>query len=185
MIDAVMQTARDKMGKSIEFLKNELAGLRTGRANPSLVEHLKVDYMGTPMPVQHLANVAAPEAGLLLIQPWDKNAIDPIEKAIMKSDLGLTPTSDGSVIRIMVPPLSEERRRDIIKLVAKRVEDARVAIRNLRRDSLEELKKLEREKDISQDEQKRAQGQIQKITDSFIAQADQTGQGKQAELAEV
>ena len=185
MIEIVMQTAREKMGKSIEFLGHELAGIRSGRAAPSLVEHIKVDYMGAPMPVQHVASVSAPEVNLLLIQPWDKSAIKPIEKAILKSDLGLTPNNDGSVIRITVPPLSEERRREMIKLVSKRVEDAKVAIRNLRREAIDDLKKLEHEKEISQDEQRRAADQVQKVTDSFIAQTDQIGKDKQDELAEV
>ena len=185
MIEIVLLTAREKMGKSIEFLGHELAGIRSGRAVPSLVEHLKVDYMDTPMPVQHVASVSAPEVNLLLIQPWDKNAIKPIEKAILKSDLGLTPNNDGNVIRITVPPLSEERRREMIKLVSKRVEDAKVAIRNLRREAIDDLKKLEHEKEISQDDQRRAAEQVQKITDGFIAQTDKTGKEKQDELAEV
>ena len=185
MIEIVMHTAREKMGKSIEFLGQELAGIRTGHASPSLVEHLKVDYMGTPMPVQHIASVSAPEANLLRIQPWDKNAIGAIEKAILKSDLGLTPNSDGIIIRIVVPPLSEERRREMIKLVSKRVEDTKVAIRNLRREAIDDLKQMERDKEISQDDQRRAQETVQKITDGFIAQADQVSKDKQEELAEV
>jgi ribosome recycling factor len=185
MIEIVMQTAREKMSKSIEFLSQELAGIRSGHASPSLVEHLKVDYMGTPMPVQHIASVSAPEANLLRIQPWDKNAIRPIEKAILKSDLGLTPNNDGIVIRIVVPPLSEERRREMIKLVLKRVEDSKVAIRNLRREAIDDLKKLEHEKEISQDDQRRATEQVQKVTDNFIAQTEQIGKDKQAELTEV
>jgi ribosome recycling factor len=185
MIEIVMQTAREKMGKSIEVLGHELAGIRSGHASPSLVEHLKVDYMGTPMPVQHIASVSAPEANLLRIQPWDKSAIRAIEKAILKSDLGLTPNNDGIIIRIVVPPLSEERRREMMKLVLKRVEDSKVAIRNLRREAIDDLKKLEHEKEISQDDQRRAVEQVQKITDSFIAQAEQIGKDKQDELAEV
>jgi ribosome recycling factor len=185
MIDDVLSNARQKMKKSVEFLEIELASLRTGRAAPGLVEHLKIDYSGQLMPLQHLAGISTPEASLILIQPWDKAVIKSIEKAILKSDLGLTPNSDGTVIRINVPPLSEERRLEMVKLVHHRVEDTRVAIRNLRREGTDELKKMERDKEISQDDHKRALDQLQKITDGSVSQAEQVGGSKENELKNV
>jgi len=185
MIEETLRATREKMKKSVDFLGAELASLRTGRAAPGLVEHLKVEYSGAVMPLQHLAGISTPEASLILIQPWDKKAVSGIEKAILKSDLGLTPSSDGIVIRINVPPLSEERRQEMVKLVHRRVEEARIAIRNQRREGGDELKKLERDKDISQDELKRALEQLQKITDGFITQAEQVGGDKENELKEV
>jgi len=163
----------------------ELATIRTGHATPALIEHIKVDYVGVPTPLNQIAGISAPEVRLLVIQPWDQSCIHDIEKAILKSDLGLNPTSDGHLIRIYIPPLTEERRQELIKVVRKRVEERRIAIRNLRREAMEELKQLEKSKDISQDEHKRALDQLQKLTDSFIAQADDIGRDKETELAEV
>lgn len=185
MIDEALRKTEERMRSSIELLKQELAGIRTGHANPALIEHIRVDYAGVPTPLNQIAGISAPAARLLLIQPWDKGVINSIEKAILKSDLGLTPTSDGSVIRLNIPPLTEERRRELTKLVARRVEERRVVIRNLRRDAMDELKGLEKNKDISQDELKRALNQLQKLTDSFIAISEQIGQAKEAELLEV
>jgi len=185
MISDVFTNAEEKMKKSVEVLKTELASIRTGRAHPALIEHIKVEYAGVPTPLKQLASISAPEARLLVIQPWDKNCIGNIDKAILKADLGLNPTSYGNLIRINIPPLTDERRQELIKLVHKRVEEGRVAIRNLRRDAMEELKRLEKNKEISQDEHKRALDQLQKLTDSFIANAEQTGQDKEAELTEV
>ena len=185
MTEQILLKAKDKMNRSAESLRIELASIRTGRASPSLVEHIKVDYAGVPTPLKNLAGIATPEARLLMIQPWDKSTISSIEKAILKSDLGLTPTSDGNVIRINIPPLSEERRRELIKLVHKRVEERRVSIRNLRREAMDELKELEKNKEISQDEQKRALEQLQKITDGAIQLSEQIGKDKEAKLEEV
>jgi ribosome recycling factor len=166
-------------------LKRELASIRTGHATPALVEHIKVEYAGVPTPLNQIAGISAPVAKLLVIQPWDKSSLRGIEKAILKSDLGLNPTSDGNVIRINIPPLSEERRQELVKAVHNRVEKEKVVIRNLRREAMDELRRQEKDKDISQDELKRALDQLQKITDVFITNAEQVGQEKEAELREV
>ena len=173
------------MQKTVEGLQKELATIRTGRASPALIEHIKVEYAGVPTPLNQVASISAPEARFLVIQPWDKSSIRSIEKAILTSDLGLNPVSDGSVIRINIPPLSEERRQELIKAVRKRVEERRISIRNLRHEAMDELKELEKSKDMSQDEHKRALDQLQKLTDSFIANTEQTGQDKEAELMQV
>jgi len=149
------------------------------------VEDIKVDYAGTPMPLNQIAGISAPEPSMLVIQPWDKGIISSIEKAILKSDLGLNPSNDGSIIRIAIPPLSEERRQELIKIVHKRVEERRVAIRSLRHDALNTLKKLEKDKEISQDDLKRAQDQLQKVTDAHITEIEQLGKDKEKELLEV
>lgn len=163
----------------------ELAALRTGHATPSLIEHIKVEYAGVLTPLNQVAGVTAPEARLLVVQPWDKSSIRSIEKTILTSDLGLNPVSDGNVIRINIPPLSEERRQELVKVVRRRVEERRIAIRNLRREAMDELKEAEKRNDISQDEYKRALNQLQKLTDSFIANAEKIGQEKEAELRQV
>jgi len=185
MNDEVLFEASTKMGKTIGALRKELATIRTGRASPALVDYIKVDYYGTPTPLNQIATISAPEARLLLIQPWDKNALSSIERAIQKSDLGLNPANDGNVIRLRIPQLSEERRRELVKVVHKRAEEGRIALRNIRRSALEELRELERKGEISQDEQKRAQEQLQRLTDSFIAEVDKVGEDKEAELLEV
>jgi len=185
MVSHILLNTEEKMRTSIEVLKQELATIRTGHATPALIEHIKVDYAGVPTPLIQIAGISAPGARLLVIQPWDKGSIHNIEKAILKSDLGLTPTSDGNVIRLNIPPLTEERRGELRKLVRKRVEERRIITRNLRREAMDELKGLEKNKDISQDELKRALDQLQKLTDSFIADAEQIGQNKEAELMEV
>ena len=185
MISDILWNIEQKMEKSVEVLKAELATIRTGRATPALIEHIKVDYAGIPTPLNQIAGISVPEARLLVIQPWDRSSINNIEKAILKSDLGLNPTSDGNLIRISIPPITEERRQELIKVVRKRVEEGRIAVRNLRREAMEELKRLEKNKDISQDEQRRALDQLQKLTDNFIAQAEQIGRDKEAELVEV
>jgi len=185
MANNILANAEDKMRKTADGLKKELGTIRTGRASVSLVEHVKIDYSGVPTPLIQLAGISAPEARLLVIQPWDKTTLRNIEKAILASDLGLTPVNDGNVIRISIPPLSEERRQELTKVVRKRVEERRVVIRNLRHEAMNELKDLERNKEISQDDQKRLSNQLQKSTDGFIAAADQIGQDKEAELARV
>ena len=185
MVSRTLWDIEERMRTSLEVLKRELAAIRTGRATPALIEHIKVEYAGIPTPLNQIAGISAPGARLLVIQPWDKGSIHSIEKAILKSDLGLNPASDGSVIRINIPPLTEERRQELIKTVQRRVEERRIAIRNLRREAMEELKGFEKNKDISQDEYKRALGQLQKLVDSFIADAEQTGRDKEVELMEV
>jgi len=170
---------------STEALKKELATIRTGHATPALIEHIKVEYAGAIIPLNQLAGISAPEARLLVIQPWDPGSIQSIEKSILKSDLGVNPINDGNVIRLSIPPLTEERRQELIRVVRKRVEERRIAIRNLRREAMDELKRLEKNKDISQDEYKRALDQLQKLTDSFIADAEQIGRDKEVELAGV
>lgn len=185
MIDDVLIEAESRMRKAIEALKRELAGIRTGRAQPGLVEHIKLDYYGVPTPLNSVATVSVPEARLLVIQPFDKNAIGAIEKAILKSDLGLTPASDGRVIRLPIPQLTEERRKELIKVVRKKVEEGRVILRNLRRDAADELKEMEKKKEISEDDLKRAQERLQKLTDSIVVDADKVGHEKEAELMEI
>jgi ribosome recycling factor len=185
MIQETLKDAEERMGKAIEALRRELSTIRTGRANTGLVEHLKVDYYGTPTPLKQLASVSVPEARLLTIQPWDKGSLGAIEKAIQKSDLGLTPNNDGSIIRLVIPQLTEERRKDLVKLVHKKLEDGRVAIRNVRRDAHSMLRELLHDKEISEDQEHNAQEDLQKVTDTFIAEADGVGKEKEQELLEV
>lgn len=185
MINEVFENTKKKMQTSISVMKHELASIRTGRASPTLVEHIKVDYAGVPTPLNQIASISARESNLLIIQPWDPTTIHNIEHAILKSDLGLNPNNDGRVVRLPIPPLSEERRKELIKVVHKRVEEGKIAIRNIRRDALEDLKKLEKDKEISQDDHKRASDQLQKLTDSFIVNMEQLGKDKEAELMEV
>ena len=185
MATNTLRITEDKMHKTVDGLKADLATIRTGRATPAIVEHVKVDYEGMMMPINQLAGISVAEAKMLIIQPWDKSTIKIIEKAIMASDLGLTPVSDGNVVRISIPPLSDERRQELIKSVHRRVEERKIAIRNLRRDGLEDLKDLETKKEISQDQHKQAAAQLQKITDTYIASTDQTGKDKETELRQV
>ncbi|HLY65248.1 MAG TPA: ribosome recycling factor [Chloroflexota bacterium] len=173
------------MKSSVDVLRKELTGIRTGRASPGLVEGLHVDYYGTETPLKQLANISVPEARTLVVQPYDRGAMANIEKAIMKSDLGLTPNNDGQVIRLVIPRLTEERRKDLVKVVRKQVEDGRVAVRNVRRDGIEHLKGLEKDKTLSADDEKRAQERLQKLTDTYIKQIDDIGHAKEAEVMEV
>jgi len=185
MIDDVFNNAKDRMTKAVEALRRELATIRTGRAHPGLVEHLRVDYYGVPTPLNQLATIAVPEPRLLTIQPWDRQAMGAIEKAILKSDLSLTPTNDGVIIRLSIPQLTEERRRELVKVVHKKVEEGRVEVRNIRRDGHEELRRLQREKLISEDDQFRGQEKLQKVTDEFVQQVEHLGGEKEAELLAV
>ena len=185
MTDEILLNAEKKMETSLEVLGRELATIRTGRATPALVDHIRVDYAGVPTPLNHLATTSVPQARLLVIQPWDKSCIREIEKAILKSDIGLTPSNDGNVIRLAIPVLSEERRQELIKLVHKRLEEGRVAIRNIRRDAMNELKKMEKDKEISQDELKRAANKLQQLTDTLIADAERASQDKESQLQEI
>ncbi len=180
-----MKNTEAKMQAFVEALKKELSTIRTGHAAPALVEHIKVEYAGVPTPLIQIAGISASGANLLVIQPWDKSSLHSIEKAILKSDLGLNPISDGNVLRINIPPLSEERRQELVKVVRARVEKERVIIRNLRRETMDELRKSEKDKEISQDELKRTLDQLQKLTDRFIAVAEKVGQDKETELERV
>ncbi len=170
------------MRTSLAVLKKELATIRTGHASPALVENLRVDYAGVPTPLNQIARITAPEAKLLVIQPWDKSILNSIEKAILKSDLGLNPLSDGNIIRLNIPSLTEERRQELVKIVKKRVEEDKVAIRNVRHDAINKLKGMEKNKEISQDDNTRAQNQLQKLTDAVIIEAEQIGRNKEAEI---
>ncbi len=185
MVTDILRNSESKMQTSTRAFRNELATIRTGHATPALIEHIKVEYGGMLMPLNQVASTSAPAANLLVIQPWDKSSLRSVEKAIQTSDLGLNPISDGNVIRISVPPLSEERRQELTKVVRRRVEERRIVIRNLRHEAIDDLKGLEKNKDISQDEYKRALDQLQKLTDSFIANAEQIGRDKEVELMEV
>ena len=185
MINDVFENTTKKMQTSVNVIKHELASIRTGRASPTLVEHIKVEYAGVPTPLNQIASISAREANLLIIQPWDPTSIHSIEQAILKSDLGLNPNNDGRIVRLPIPPLSEERRKDLIKAVHRRVEEGKIALRNIRRDAMEDLKKMEKDKEISQDEHKRANDQLQKFIDSFTINMEQLGKEKEAELMEV
>jgi len=185
MIDDVFSDAKDRMTKAVDALRRELATIRTGRAHPGLVEHLRVDYYGVPTPLNQLATISVPDPRLLTIQPWDRQAMGAIEKAILKSDLSLTPTNDGVIIRLSIPQLTEERRRELAKVVHKKVEEGRVEVRNIRRDGHEELRRLQREKLISEDDQFRGQEKLQKLTDEYVQQVERVGEEKEAELLAV
>lgn len=185
MVKDTLAQAESKMKKSVESLRHHLGTIRTGRASPALVEHLHVEYYGSEMPLNQLANISAPEARTLVIQPWDQGALKAIEKAIQHSELGINPTNDGRVIRLAIPALTEQRRRDLTKLVKKEVEEAKVALRNIRRDGQGDLKKLESDKQISADELKRAQERLQELTDRYTREMDTIGSTKEAEVMEV
>lgn len=185
MVTEALKTIEEKMKNSLKMFRSDLSTIRTGHASPALVEHIRVEYAGVPMPLNQLAGISAPEAGLLVIQPWDKNSLRDIEKAIAKSELGLNPANDGNIIRIAIPPLSEERRQELIKIVSRRTEERRIVIRNLRHEGLNELKKLEKEESLSKDEIKRSQDQLQKLTDYYILEAEKLSKSKEQELMEV
>lgn len=185
MIDDALDELRQRMVKSVEVLQDDLIGIRTGRASPALLERLSVEYYGTMTPLNQMASIAAPEPRLLVVKPWDPSALHDIERAILKSDLGLTPMNDGKLIRLSIPRLTEERRRELVKVVAKRVEEARVSIRNLRRDALQDLKDFENEKMISEDEFYRGKDKVQELTDEFIKQVDEIGKRKETEVLEI
>ena len=183
-VEDIHRTAEGKMQKSIEVLKHEMATIRTGRASPALLDRVSVDYFGSPTPVNALATVSAPEPRLITIQPWDRQSLGAIEKAIQKSDLGLNPSNDGTMIRLVIPQLNDERRKDLVKLVHHRLEETRVAIRNCRREAVDSLRKEEKEKLISEDEAKRGQDRLQKLTDQYVAQVDEIGKAKEREILE-
>ena len=185
MIKEVMAETEDRMKKAVEALQIDLKGIRTGRASPALVERLRVDYYGAPTNLVELASISAPELQLLTIRPWDANALKDIERAILQSDLGLTPSNDGKLIRLMIPPLTEERRRELTRVVTRRVEEARVAVRNCRRDALNDLRELEKEKIISEDAFYLGKDDLQKLTDEYIEMVDEIGQAKEQEILEI
>lgn len=185
MINDIMKSMDERMDKAIGNLKREFAAIRAGRANPAVLDRVQVDYYGSVMPINQLANVTAPEPRLLVITPWDKSALSEIEKAIQKSDLGLTPTNDGSVIRISIPALTEQRRQELVKQSRKVAEESRVAVRNIRRDINDEIKKLEKSGDISEDESRRTQEKVQATTDRHIGEIDKLLTAKENDILEV
>jgi ribosome recycling factor len=185
MIKSLLNDTKEKMEKSVQVLKKDLAGLRAGRATPALLDKVLVDYYGVPTPIAQMASVSVPEPRVLVIQPWDKGQVKPIEKAIQKSDLGLNPITDGAIIRLTIPQMTEERRRELVKTVRKKAEECRVAIRNVRRDANDMLKELQKGHEISEDEQKRAQDEVQKLTDKYIKNVDEVCAAKEAEVMEV
>jgi ribosome recycling factor len=185
MINEVLEDLRERMQKSVDALHDDLMSIRTGRASPALVERLPVEYYGVPTPLNQLAGIAAPEPRLLVIRPYDPGALEEIERALLKSDLGLTPMNDGNLIRLNIPRLTEERRRELVKVVSRRVEEGRVSIRNLRRDALQDLKDFEKEKMISEDDFYRGKDSVQEQTDEFIEKIDEIGKNKEEELMEI
>ncbi|HVC39609.1 MAG TPA: ribosome recycling factor [Candidatus Dormibacteraeota bacterium] len=185
MSDDLLRETQQRMAKSVDALHRELGSIRTGRASPALIEHLQVEVYDSHMPLNQVASISAPEAHLLLVQPWDRNNLAAIEKVLRRSELGLNPGNDGQVIRLPVPPLNEERRREFVQMVKHRAEEARVAVRNIRRDDLEQLRRLEHDKEISIDQSQRAQVQLQKVTDGFIEEIEEVARRKEAELLEV
>lgn len=185
MIEDVLLETEEKMEKAVNALHADLVGMRTGRASPALVERLRVDCYGSVMPLNQLATIAVPEPRLLTIRPWDVSTIGAIEKAILKSELGLTPNNDGKIIRLVIPSLTDERRRELAKVVSRRVEEARIAIRNARRDGIKDLTDLEKDKQITEDQLAKAKEDLQELTDTYIKKVDELGEQKQAEIMEV
>ncbi len=184
MIDEILRDAEERMKAAVRVLEEELKKLRTGRATPALVEHLTIDYYGVPTPLIQLAAITAPEPRMLLIKPFDPKIVPQIERAILTSDLGINPTNDGKQIRLVLPPLTEERRRELVRIVAQRVENARVAIRNVRRDAIKDLRELEDEKMISEDERLRAEKKMNEMTEKYIEQVNEVGARKEREIME-
>ncbi|MFQ5933994.1 MAG: ribosome recycling factor [Dehalococcoidia bacterium] len=184
MIDKVLSQAEGKMKNALEALRRDLSTLRTGRASAALVEHLQVNYYDSPMPLNQLANISVPEARLIAIQPWDKQSLPQIEKAILQADLGLNPSNDGNIIRVPIPTLTEERRKELVKVVHQRTEEGRISLRNARRESLERVRSLEKDKELSEDERRRTEERLQKLIDGYNKQVNDLGQAKEKELME-
>jgi ribosome recycling factor len=185
MIEDIKKDAETRMGKSIESLKSELTKLRTGRAHTSLLDHITVDYYGNETPLNQVATVSVAEARMLTVTPWEKSMVQAVEKAIISSDLGLNPATSGTVIRVPLPPLTEERRKDMIKVVRQEGENAKVAIRNIRRDANSDIKELLKEKEITEDEERQGEDAIQKITDKYVAEVDKLLEAKEKDLMEI
>ena len=183
--EIILSDTNERMTKSIDALKRELSTLRTGRATPSLLDNINVDYYGTSTPLNQLASISAPDAQAIIIQPWDKGSILDIEKSLSTSDLGFNPSNDGNQITVPIPPLTQERRLEIVRLLKKKIEDGKVSIRNVRRDSVDRLRKLEKDKSISQDDSRRGQDQIQKSTDSYTKLIDDISKVKEDEITQV
>jgi ribosome recycling factor len=182
VIKDLLDDARERMGKSIEATRHELATVRTGRASPHLLDRVQVDYYGASTPLKQLANVSATEARMLTITPYDKSAIKQIEKAILESDLGLTPSNDGNLVRLVIPELTEERRKELVKVVHGLAEDGRVAVRNIRRDCMHDLRELRKEGEVGEDEERRAEAELQKLTDARVAEIEELLKGKEEEI---
>ncbi|MBE6182783.1 MAG: ribosome recycling factor [Bacillus sp. (in: Bacteria)] len=185
MTKEVINVAKEKMSKAIQAFSRELASIRAGRASASLLDKIMIDYYGAPTPINQLASVSVPEARLLVVQPYDKTIVGEIEKAILKSDLGITPNSDGTVIRLAIPALTEERRKELVKVVKKDAEEAKVAVRNIRRDANDDLKKLEKNGEITEDELRNFSDNVQKVTDEHISKIDEMSKTKEKEIMEV
>lgn len=185
MINMIKSDVEERMQKTVSVLRSEYQTIRTGKASPSLLDRIQVDYYGSPTPINQMANISCPEPRMILIQPWDKSAMANIEKAILKSDLGITPNSDGTAIRLVLPQLTKENRQELVKKTKKLAEEAKVGIRNIRRDGNDELKKAEKNKEITEDESKGAQEDIQKLTDKYIAEIDKVVENKEKEIMEV
>jgi ribosome recycling factor len=184
-LDGILKSAEHKMTTAVDILSRDLQSVRTGRATPTLLDRIQVDYYGTPTPINGVANISAPDPRMVVVQPWDRSMLGPIEKAIQKSDLGINPTNDGQVIRLVLPQLTEERRKELVKQVHQRAEVARVAVRNCRRDALDHMRKAEKDGGISQEDEKRAQERLQKLTDTFIRRVDDVSRNKESEVLEV
>jgi len=185
LLKEMLRDAQGRMQKSIESTRHDLQAIRTGRANPSLLERVEVEYYGSKMPLPQVATVTAPEARMLVVSPWDKGALPAIERAIMKASLGLNPSSDGNIVRLIIPQLTQETRKNLIRQVQKRIEEGKVAVRNIRRDVIEDLRSLKKGGDIGEDEEKRTEGDVQKLTDRFIHDLDAMQKAKEEELLEV
>ena len=184
-VQTIIKEAEDKMKKAVEVVSRELATVRTGRASPGIVDHIKVEYYGSQTPLKQLASISAPDPKLIVIQPWHPSSLEAIERAILKSELGISPTNDGKLIRLAIPQLTQERREELAKLVKKMTEEGRVSIRSVRRDANEHIKKMEKDKNITEDESFKGVGDIQKLTDKYIARIEEVLKNKEKELAEV
>ncbi len=185
MYDDVVAESKEGMVRAVEALKREMSKVRTGRASTALLDDVRVDYYGTPTPLSQVGTLAVPEARMITIQPWEKHLIPEIEKAIFKADLGLNPSSDGQIIRIVIPPLTEERRKEMVKVIRRMGEDSKIAVRNARRDANDTLKMLEKEKEITEDDLKRGEKQIQDVTDNYVARIDEVVSQKEKEVMEI
>ena len=183
--ETVLAEVEKKMDRSVDALRRELNSLRTGRATPSLIENVSVDYYGVPTPLKQIASISAPDARAILVQPWDKQSMKEIEKSLMKSEMGFNPSNDGNNITVPIPPLNRERRQELVRLLKRKIEDGKVSVRNVRRDGQDTLRKLERDKVISQDQNRRAQDQLQKSTDGHTKIIDQVGTAKETEIMQV